>query len=130
MNHYPHHIGDFNNATRHLTRVERALYRDMLDLYYDKETPLPTDVQRLARLLIANSDEEKAAIQVVLDDFFTLEDDGYHNKRCDEEISAYRAKIAQASRAGQASAQRRFKAAVMLTHNMKITAVQRQLNAR
>lgn len=27
MNHYPHHIGDFNNATRHLTLIEDAIYR-------------------------------------------------------------------------------------------------------
>ena len=29
MNFYQHHIGDFNNATRHLTRLERSIYRDL-----------------------------------------------------------------------------------------------------
>ncbi|MGE8450704.1 MAG: DUF1376 domain-containing protein, partial [Pseudomonadales bacterium] len=37
MNHYPHHIGDFNTATRHLSRLERAIYRDMRDMYCDTE---------------------------------------------------------------------------------------------
>ncbi|MCY3212700.1 DUF1376 domain-containing protein, partial [Acinetobacter baumannii] len=27
MNYYQHHIGDFNNATRHLSLIERAIYR-------------------------------------------------------------------------------------------------------
>ena len=39
MNYYQHHIGDFNNATRHLSLVERAIYRDLLDMYYDTEQP-------------------------------------------------------------------------------------------
>lgn len=133
MNHYPHHIGDFNNATRHLTRVERALYRDMLDLYYDKETPLPTDIQRLARLVLAVTDEEKAALKIVLDEFFTLEDDGYHNARCDHEIAVYRAKIEQASRAGQASAQRRASARnadAQPDDNASSTPVEPPLNGR
>ncbi|MFY0037839.1 DUF1376 domain-containing protein, partial [Acinetobacter baumannii] len=25
MNYYQHHIGDFNNATRHLSLIERAI---------------------------------------------------------------------------------------------------------
>lgn len=57
MNHYPHHIGDFNNATRHLTFVERALYRELLDLYYDTEQPLNPDFNKLARRVLATSDD-------------------------------------------------------------------------
>ena len=107
MNHYPHHIGDFNNATRHLTRVERSLYSDMLDLYYDTEQPLNGDVNKLARRLLANSEEEREAVQVVLDEFFTLENDGWHNPRCDAEIAKYQGLIETASRAGRASAEKR-----------------------
>lgn len=66
MNHYPHHIGDFNNATRHLTRVERALYRDMIELYYDTEQPLNSDVSKIARRVLASSEEEKHALVLVL----------------------------------------------------------------
>ena len=58
VNFYPHHIGDFNNATRHLTRTERSVYRDMLDMYYDTELPLPLDSKTLSRKLLARSDEE------------------------------------------------------------------------
>lgn len=137
MNHYPHHIGDFNSATRHLTRVERSLYRDMLDLYYDTEQPLNSDVQKLARRLIASSEEERAALQVVLEEFFTLEEDGWHNHRCDTEIAKYQGQIEQASRAGKASAAKRSnsKAASATSGfegegNKDSTVVERALNER
>lgn len=122
MNHYPHHIGDFNNATRHLTRVERSLYRDMIELYYDTEQPLNSDVNRIARRVLAHTEEEVQALRSVLEEFFTMEDDGWHNKRCDTEIAKYRGQIEQASRAGKASAARRA--------NAKATPVERTLNDR
>ena len=108
MNHYPHHIGDFNNATRHLTRVERALYRDLMDLYYDTEKPLPKDTTgRLARLVLAVTDEEKSALDTVLAEFFIVKGGAYHNARCDREISRYQSLRDNASKAGKASAARR-----------------------
>jgi uncharacterized protein YdaU (DUF1376 family) len=122
VNHYPHHIGDFNNATRHLTRVERSLYRDLIDLYYDTEQALISDVDKLARKVLATSDEEKTALAMVLDEFFTLTDDGFHNDRCDQEIASYRGKIGNASNAGKASAAARA--------NKKATGVERALNKR
>ena len=122
MNHYPHHIGDFNNATRHLTRVERSLYRDLIELYYDAEQPLNRDIGKLARRVLASSDEERVALEIVLDEFFTLEEDGWHNTRCDAEIEKYRGSVEQASRAGKASAAKRY--------NNKATSVQRPSNDR
>lgn len=108
MNYYPHHIGDFNSATRHLTRVERSLYRDLIELYYDTEQPLPADdFDRLARRVIAINDEEKEALQFVLDEFFVLDGDLYRHARCDEEIAKYQAQLDAKSRAGKASAKSR-----------------------
>ena len=107
MNHYPHHIGDFNSATMHLTFVERALYREMLDLYYDSEQALSADAARLARRLRANTDELRDALNILLDEFFELRDDGWHNARCDAEIATYRQKQEQQRKAGQASAKAR-----------------------
>ncbi|MBD9395151.1 YdaU family protein [Acidovorax sp. ACV01] len=109
MNHYPHHIGDFNSATRHLTFVERALYRELLDVYYDTERPLNRDVSKLARRVLAHTDEQRAALDSVLEEFFVLQDDGWHNARCDGEIAAYRQKQEQQSSAGRASAAKRKK---------------------
>lgn len=107
MNHYPHHIGDFNSATRHLTFVERALYRELLDLYYDTERPLNADVSKIARRVLANTEELREALVVVLEEFFLLGDDGWHNDRCDREIASFHAKQEQQSRAGRASAAKR-----------------------
>ena len=107
MNHYPHHIGDFNSATLHLTFVERALYRELLDLYYDTERPLNSDVKKLARRVRAVTDEQRAALDIVLEEFFTLCEDGWHNERCDAEIAAYHQKQEQQRKAGQASAKAR-----------------------
>lgn len=131
MNHYPHHIGDFNNATRHLTRVERSLYRDMIELYYDTEQPLNSDTNKIARRILANSEEEHAAMLVVLDEFFVLQDDGWHNARCDAEIAKYTGQIEQASKAGKASAAKRSnqnKTNVQQTFNDRLTTVDVPLN--
>ena len=88
VNFYSHHIGDFNNATRHLNRLERSIYRDMLELYYDTEKPLTDDFDKLARRCLV-ADEERGALREVLNEFFLAQDDGYHNVRADKEIAAY-----------------------------------------
>ena len=88
VNFYSHHIGDFNNATRHLSRLERSIYRDMLELYYDTEKPLTDDFDKLARRCLV-ADEERGALREVLNEFFLAQDDGYHNVRADKEIAAY-----------------------------------------
>ncbi len=107
MNYYPHHIGDFNSATRHLTRLERSVYRDMLDLYYDTEAPLMLDMDVLCRLLIARSNEERTAVEQVLNEFFTETEEGWRHSRCDSEIEKYHAQREAKSAAGKASAAKR-----------------------
>jgi uncharacterized protein YdaU (DUF1376 family) len=109
MHFYQKNIGDFNNATRHLTRVERSLFSDAIELYYDTEKPLTSDINKLNRLLLAHSQEEKDALLVVLAEFFTLTDEGYFNKRCNEEIVKYQAYMDSKSKAGKASAEQRAK---------------------
>ena len=108
MNFYSKHIGDFNNATRHLSRVERSLFSDAIELYYDTELPLTSDLLKLERLLLATKKEEKIALLSILTEFFVLNDDGYRNKRCDEELLKYHRYIEKQSRAGKASVQRRL----------------------
>jgi len=108
MHFYPHNIADFNNATRHLTRVERSVYRDAIERYYDTECALAgNDFDKLCRLLLCVSDEEKTALKNVLDEFFTLFDGAYHHERCDLEIGKYRLNTSAKARAGKASAEAR-----------------------
>jgi len=108
MNYYQHHIGDFNNATRHLSLVERAIYRDLLDMYYDTEKPIDaSNLERLARRLQCATEDQTAALKYVLEEFFTLQDGAYINNRCEREIAEYHGKRKQASDAGKASAKKR-----------------------
>jgi uncharacterized protein YdaU (DUF1376 family) len=90
MHYYQFNIGDYAKATRHLSNLEDLAYRRLMEIYYDTEKPLVNDVDKLARLI--NMRENKAEIEVVLSDFFTLSDDGFSQKRIDEEIQNYNAK--------------------------------------
>jgi uncharacterized protein YdaU (DUF1376 family) len=105
MKHYPHHIGDFDKATRHLTRLERSVYRDLIDLYYDTEQRLMLDQAALCRRIIARSNEESTAVEQVLSEFFTETTTGWYHDRCEAEIEAYRNNNSQKAQAGKASAE-------------------------
>jgi uncharacterized protein YdaU (DUF1376 family) len=118
MFYYPHNIGDFNNATRYLTRVERALYRDAIELYYETELPLISDLEQLERRLMARTEEEKQGLKNILREFFVRTDDGYRQNRCDEEIAKYRANRSNKAKAGIASAEaKKNRAATEQQHN-------------
>jgi uncharacterized protein YdaU (DUF1376 family) len=100
MHHYPHHIGDFNAGTVRLTQLERWLYRDMIEVYYDTEGPLPTDIAAVCKKVGARGDEQKAIVAELLADKFVLTYDGYRHERCDGEIAIYRAKAETARQNG------------------------------
>jgi len=87
MNFYKHHIGDYAQATAHLSFVEDAAYSRMIRKYYAEEKPLPADIRAVQRLIAARTKEEKQAVEDVLNEFFELRDDGWHNKRCDAELA-------------------------------------------
>jgi uncharacterized protein YdaU (DUF1376 family) len=82
---YNFNIGDYLKHTAHLTPEEDLAYRRLLDVYYDTETPIPTDIPQVSRRLRVDS----VFVQLVLDEFFQLTDEGYRNKRADREIAAY-----------------------------------------
>lgn len=128
MKHYPHHIGDFDRATRHLSRLERSVYRDLLDMYYDTETRLPPDIDYICRKIIARSNEERTAVEQVLNEFFNATDTGYWHERCELEIEAYRSHCSQKAQAGKASAAKKA-AARQLALNGNSTAVEHTLNS-
>jgi uncharacterized protein YdaU (DUF1376 family) len=86
VNFYKHHIGDYAAATAHLSLIEDAIYSRMLRRYYLQEGPLPVPVEQVARLVGARGEEE--TVKALLLEFFVLADDGWHNKRADEEIAA------------------------------------------
>lgn len=97
MNYFELHIGDLAEATAHLSMLEDGAYGRLLRKYYASERPLPADVKQIQRLVGARSKEEREAVDTVLAEFFVLQDDGWHQSRCDAEIAAFQAK--QAGRA-------------------------------
>lgn len=102
MNYYEHHIGDYAEATSHLTFNEDAAYSRLIRKYYASEKPLPVELKAVQRLIGARTKEEKEAVETILDEFFFLADDGWHNTRCDEEIARYQDKQAKAKRSAEA----------------------------
>jgi uncharacterized protein YdaU (DUF1376 family) len=78
MNFYKHHIGDYRN-----------------------EEPIPTETESVLRRLCAKTEEEKLAIQTVLEEFFTRTENGWTHTRCDAELREYRAKAGVARSNGK-----------------------------
>jgi len=86
MYHFPFHIGDYLAATSHLSNDEDLAFRRILDIYYHTELPIPLDTKWVAKRLRVSVE----SIESVLQDLFTKQDDGFHHKRCDEEITKYK----------------------------------------
>lgn len=102
MYYYQHHIGDYRKDTTHLSILEHGAYRQLLDLYYITEKPLPLDDAKLMRLVCARNADEMQAVKSVLDDFFEKTNDGYIQSRCDKEINSYHGKSLKAKASADA----------------------------
>ncbi len=89
MHKYTHHIGDYAQATAHLSFIEDAAYSRLIRKYYADERPLPCDIPKLQRIVGARTKEEKKAVVDVLSEFFYEKNNFYHHKRCDEEIEKF-----------------------------------------
>jgi len=97
MHYYSHHIGDFQRDTASLSDADTLAYLRLLWMYYDTEQPLPNDPKKLAFRIGSNPD----AVQMLLETFFSLEDNVWRQKRCDAEIAKYRLKSESARNANQ-----------------------------
>ena len=87
MNYYERHIGDYLKDTSHLSLLEHGVYARLLDVYYSQQAALPAD--KVVRLIAARTKDERAALDAVLNEFFTLVDGAWHQRRCDEEIARF-----------------------------------------
>jgi uncharacterized protein YdaU (DUF1376 family) len=105
MHYFQFNIGDYASHTQRLSLLEDLAYRRLLDEYYLHERPLNSGLTSVARQIGMRDHEDE--VQFVLESFFQLSEDGWINKRADEEIAHYKGKIEQASKAGKASAERR-----------------------
>jgi uncharacterized protein YdaU (DUF1376 family) len=81
--------------------MEDLAYRRLIDLYYRRESALPADIQvtaKLVRLRFCAADVES-----VLNEFFTLTEDGWKHERCDAEIEKMQDKQKKARNSAAAS---------------------------
>lgn len=88
MNFYKHHLGDYAAGTLHLTWDEDCAYRRLIDQYYKREAPIPCELKEACRLVRASTPTQRRAVESVLREFFDLQDDGWHQKRCDQELAS------------------------------------------
>jgi len=87
---YQFHIGDYLTSTGHLSNEEDLAYRRLIDLYYMTEKPIPLDLVPVARKI-------KSTVEIIerliSDKLLIKQHDGYHNRRCDEEIAKYKSMV-------------------------------------
>lgn len=84
MHWFPFNTADFIGATLELSFDERATYCWMLVIYYETERPLPSNKNRLNRLLGAESIEQKERIQRLSKEFFVEMDGRLYNEQCEK----------------------------------------------
>jgi uncharacterized protein YdaU (DUF1376 family) len=111
MHYYQMHIGDYLAASCHLSHLEDLAYRRLIELYYKTEKPISCKcnanamhVECIARAI--RMQDCLGDVESVLNEFFDLEEDGYHNARCDAELS----KIADLSTKRSEAAKTRWNA--------------------
>ena len=118
MHYFQFEIKEWIANTAHLSLEEEAAYFRLIIFYYDSEKPIANiDLDKIFRR--CRIPKELGCF--ILDEFFQCEDEQHWiHKRCDEEIIRYKSKLQQASKAGKASAEKRF--------NSRSTAVQPIIN--
>lgn len=99
MNYYQRHIGDYLRDASHLSLLEHGVYTRLMDVYYSREEPIPDDQKY--RLVGARSDEERAAVDAVLSEFFALRDGAWVQSRCESELEIAAAKSEKARQSAQ-----------------------------
>jgi uncharacterized protein YdaU (DUF1376 family) len=90
MHYYKFVINEWALHTSHLQPAEESVYFRLINHYYDSEKPISAETESVIRRLRLTGCESIVAL--ILQEFFVLQEDGWHNKRCDEEISKYHAK--------------------------------------
>lgn len=88
MHYYKFEISVWNLHTAHLTLVEEAVYRRLIDHYYDTEQPIGSDFNAMLRRL--RLEDYRDEVVIILNEFFKQVDNGFRNKHCDQKIADYK----------------------------------------
>lgn len=85
MNYVERHLGDHAKQTAHLTMLELGAYTLLMDRYYSTEAAIPaSQVYRVTR---CRTPAERAAVDAVLQEFFTLEADQWRSAEAEQNIA-------------------------------------------
>lgn len=99
VNYYERHLGDYARDAGHLTMLEHGAYTLLLDRCYTTEGGIPAD--QAHRICRARTREERAAVDTVLAEFFTLADGCWVNGRASREVTKMQAKVKAAQENGK-----------------------------
>lgn len=89
MHYYKFNIPDWTLHTAHLSPEEEGIYLRLVNFYYDTETAIPLGTQSVIRRLRLGGYEE--IVKVLLEEYFYLDGEEWHHKRCDSEVEVYQA---------------------------------------
>lgn len=99
MNYFEFHLGDYARRTGHLSMLEDGGLNRALRYCYVTEGGIPDDTRY--RVLVARTKEEREAVDIVLKEFFFLDDGVWRQNRCEEEIAKARVRIEAARSNGR-----------------------------
>lgn len=87
MNFYKRHLGDIAKACGHLSQGQQGAYDLLLDWLYGNEKPIPKNMEAVYRIGRAVTKPERDNVDQMLEEFFTLTDAGFVQKRASLEIA-------------------------------------------
>ena len=96
---YQFNIGDYQSHTSHLSEMEDLAYRRLLDWYYLHESPIPNDLNEVARQIRMRSHSD--CITTVLLEYFEQTPTGWIHNRADMEIEKVGEKSTKASKSAK-----------------------------
>jgi uncharacterized protein YdaU (DUF1376 family) len=115
MHYYQFNIGDYKSHTEHLSEMEDLTYRRLLDWYYLHESPIPLEINEVARQIRMRSHTD--CIASVLQEYFEQTPDGWIHHRANSEIAKAGDKSSKASESAKARWNRVKNAEAMRTHS-------------
>lgn len=108
MNYYRRYLGDYARDTAHLSLTEHGVYTVLLDTLYATEKPLPAEPEAIYRICRAVTEDERAAVDAVVQQFFPVNGVGRMNARARREIEKGQAAIERMRQKGREGAKRRW----------------------
>jgi len=116
---YKFAAAEYQIKTVHLSDAEDLAYRRLLDMAYLSEKPIPLDVSLVSRRVRIDQD----IVEQVLTEFFERTEQGFRNRRVEEEIEAYQVIVDRNKRGTEASVKKAAeRAALGLKRAQKIAS--------